>query len=114
MPTIPPLNALRAFEAAARHHGHGVQRVLWVTLLLNLAVALAKLVAGLLTHSLTLLGDAAHSAIDIDRRTGQLDHLAVSLVVLAQIEQCHGDPARALAVEIADNTSAVAVAAAVQ
>ena len=42
----------------------GVQRVLWVTLVLNLGVALAKLVAGLLTHSLTLLGDAAHSAID--------------------------------------------------
>jgi adenylate cyclase len=32
----------------------------------------------------------------IDRSTGQLDHLAVSLVVLAQIYQCHGEPARAL------------------
>ncbi|MBO9514587.1 MAG: tetratricopeptide repeat protein [Variovorax sp.] len=39
---------------------------------------------------------AAHDAIRIDRSTGQLDHLAVSLVVLAQIYQCHGDPARAL------------------
>ena len=39
---------------------------------------------------------AANSAIRIDRSTGQLDHLAVSLVVLAQIHQCHGDPARAL------------------
>jgi adenylate cyclase len=39
---------------------------------------------------------AAHEAIRIDRSTGQLDHLAVSLVVLAQIHQCHGDPARAL------------------
>jgi adenylate cyclase len=39
---------------------------------------------------------AAHDAIRIDRSTGQLDHLAVSLVVLAQIYQCHGEPARAL------------------
>lgn len=41
-----------------------VQRVLWTTLLLNLAVAVAKLVAGLMTSSLALLGDAAHSAVD--------------------------------------------------
>ena len=40
--------------------------------------------------------DAAHTAIHIDRSTGQLDHLAVSLVVLAQIYQCHGESARAL------------------
>jgi adenylate cyclase len=39
---------------------------------------------------------AAHAAIRIDRNTGQIDHLAVSLVVLAQIFQCHGEPARAL------------------
>jgi adenylate cyclase len=39
---------------------------------------------------------AAHEAIRIDRSTGQIDHLAVSLVVLAQIHQCHGEPARAL------------------
>jgi len=39
---------------------------------------------------------AAHEAIRIDRSTGQLDHLAVSLVVLAQIYQCHGEPSRAL------------------
>ncbi|OUM03631.1 adenylate/guanylate cyclase domain-containing protein [Variovorax sp. JS1663] len=39
---------------------------------------------------------AAHTAIEIDRSTGQLDHLAVSLVVLAQIYQCHGEAARAL------------------
>ncbi|MDM0042271.1 adenylate/guanylate cyclase domain-containing protein [Variovorax sp. J22G21] len=40
--------------------------------------------------------DAANTAIRIDRSTGQLDHLAVSLVVLAQIYQCHGESARAL------------------
>ncbi|HEU4366842.1 MAG TPA: adenylate/guanylate cyclase domain-containing protein [Methylomirabilota bacterium] len=40
---------------------------------------------------------AAHAAIDLDRRLGQLDHLAVPLIVLGQIYQCHGDPARAIA-----------------
>ena len=40
---------------------------------------------------------AAHAAIELDRRLGQLDHLAVPLIVLGQIYQCHGDPARAIA-----------------
>jgi adenylate cyclase len=40
---------------------------------------------------------AAHTAIDLDRRLGQLDHLAVPLIVLGQIYQCHGDPTRAIA-----------------
>ena len=40
---------------------------------------------------------AAHAAIDLDRRLGQLDHLAVPLIVLGQIYQCHGDPDRAIA-----------------
>ena len=40
---------------------------------------------------------AAHAAIDLDRRLGQLDHLAVPLIVLGQIYQCHGDPGRAIA-----------------
>lgn len=53
---------------------------------------------------------AAHAAIRIDRSTGQLDHLAVSLVVLAQIYQCHGEPARALrhyreALELAERSA---------
>jgi adenylate cyclase len=39
---------------------------------------------------------AAHAAIDLDRRLGQLDHLAVPLIVLGQIYQCHGDPTRAI------------------
>jgi adenylate cyclase len=39
---------------------------------------------------------AAHAAIDLDRRLGQLDHLAVPLIVLGQIYQCHGDPPRAI------------------
>ena len=40
---------------------------------------------------------AAEAAIALDRRLGQIDHLAVPLIVLGQIHQCHGEPARALA-----------------
>jgi adenylate cyclase len=39
---------------------------------------------------------AAQSAIDLDRQLGQVDHLAVPLIVLGQIHQCHGDAAQAL------------------
>jgi adenylate cyclase len=35
---------------------------------------------------------AAQAAIELDRQLGQLDHLAVPLVVLGQIYQCHGEP----------------------
>jgi predicted ATPase len=33
---------------------------------------------------------AAQASIELDRRLGHLDHLAVPLIVLAQIQQCHG------------------------
>jgi adenylate cyclase len=39
---------------------------------------------------------AAEAAIDLDRQLGQLDHLAVPLIVLGQIYQCNGDPELAL------------------
>jgi predicted ATPase/class 3 adenylate cyclase len=39
---------------------------------------------------------AAETAIDLDQQLGQRDHLAVPLIVLGQIYQCHGEPARAL------------------
>lgn len=39
---------------------------------------------------------AAEAAIALDRKLGQLDHLAVPLIVLGQIHQCHGEPERAL------------------
>ncbi len=45
-------------------YGHAVQRVLWITLGLNLAVAAAKFIVGMLSHNLTLLGDSAHSLVD--------------------------------------------------
>jgi len=41
--------------------------------------------------------EAAQAAIDLDRRLGLLDHLAVPLIVLGQIHQCHGNPAQAFA-----------------
>jgi len=39
---------------------------------------------------------AAQSAIDLDRQLGLLDHLAVPLIVLGQIHQCHGNGDNAL------------------
>lgn len=39
---------------------------------------------------------AAQSAIDLDRQFGQIDHLAVPLIVLGQIHQCHGHADKAL------------------
>lgn len=38
---------------------------------------------------------AANAAASLDRRLGLLDHLAVPLIVLGQIHQCHGDHERA-------------------
>jgi adenylate cyclase len=40
--------------------------------------------------------EAARQAIDLDRQLGQLDHLAVPLIVLGQILQCQGQGRRAL------------------
>jgi adenylate cyclase len=39
---------------------------------------------------------AAQAAIDLDRQLGEMDHLAVPLIVLGQIYQCHGQPDLAL------------------
>jgi adenylate cyclase len=39
---------------------------------------------------------AAQAAIELDRQLGELDHLAVPLIVLGQIYQCHGEPELAL------------------
>ncbi len=41
--------------------------------------------------------EAAQTAIDLDRRLGLLDHLAVPLIVLGQIHQCHGEHTQAFA-----------------
>jgi len=39
--------------------------------------------------------EAAQAAVQLDRRLGLVDHLAVPLIVLGQIHQCHGDLGRA-------------------
>jgi cation diffusion facilitator family transporter len=42
----------------------GVRRVLWITLLLNLAVSAGKVVVGLLSGSLAMVADGYHSLVD--------------------------------------------------
>jgi adenylate cyclase len=58
----------------------------------NLAVAYCALTAQCEAEGV----DAARTAIDLDRQLGQLDHLAVPLIVLGQIHQCHGHTELAL------------------
>ena len=41
-----------------------IQRVLWITLVLNIAVAAAKVVVGLITRSLSMTADGFHSCLD--------------------------------------------------
>ena len=53
-----------AISPTRLEYRRAVQRVLWITLVLNVAVALAKLLTGLASSSLSLLGDSAHSAVD--------------------------------------------------
>ncbi len=42
----------------------GVQRVLWITLVLNLAVSAGKIAVGLLSGSLAMVADGYHSLVD--------------------------------------------------
>jgi len=53
----------------------------------NLAAAYCALTDRCETEGL----EAAHAAAALDRELGQLDHLAVPLVVIAQIHQCRGE-----------------------
>ncbi|MEP6720089.1 MAG: adenylate/guanylate cyclase domain-containing protein [Variovorax sp.] len=87
-----PQRAIEACERGLQTAGRIGDLGLQSRLSANLAVAYCTL-----TNRCDERGvDAANTAIRIDRSTGQLDHLAVSLVVLAQIYQCHGESARAL------------------
>jgi tetratricopeptide (TPR) repeat protein len=91
--TLDPARAIETcaagLEMAKRIGDLGFQSRLYT----NLAVAYCAL-----TNRCDEQGiGAAHAAIDLDRRLGQLDHLAVPLIVLGQIYQCHGDPTRAIA-----------------
>ncbi len=91
--TLDPGRAIetcaRGLELAKKIGDLGFQSRLYA----NLAVAYCTL-----TNQCDEQGlGAAQAAIDLDRRLGQLDHLAVPLIVLGQIYQCHGEPERALA-----------------
>jgi class 3 adenylate cyclase/tetratricopeptide (TPR) repeat protein len=80
---------LRGLEAAQRVGDLGFESRLYA----NLAVAYCAL-----TNRCDAEGiDAAQAAINLDRRLGLVEHLAVPLVVLGQIHQCHGDAGRAFA-----------------
>jgi adenylate cyclase len=80
---------LRGLETAKKVGDLGFQSRLYA----NLAVAYCAL-----TDRCEAEGaEAARAAIDLDRRLGLLDHLAVPLIVLGQIHQCHGEHAPAFA-----------------
>jgi adenylate cyclase len=91
--TLDPARAIETctagLETAKKIGDLGFQSRLYA----NLAVAYCALTNRCDEHGI----GAAHAAIDLDRRLGQLDHLAVPLIVLGQIYQCHGDPDRAIA-----------------
>jgi adenylate cyclase len=59
----------------------------------NLAVAYCALTDRCEAEGL----EAARRAVDLDRRLGLIDHLAVPLIVLGHIHQCHGEQSLAFA-----------------
>ncbi|HYB43866.1 MAG TPA: tetratricopeptide repeat protein, partial [Candidatus Methylomirabilis sp.] len=79
---------LLGLETAKRIGDLGVQSRLYA----NLAVAYCALTDRCEAEGI----EAAQAAIELDRQLGQLDHLAVPLIVLGQIYQCHGDVSPAL------------------
>jgi adenylate cyclase len=80
---------LRGLETAKKVGDLAFQSRLYA----NLAVAYCALTDRCEAEGL----EAAQTAIDLDRRLGLLDHLAVPLIVLGQIHQCHGEHAQAFA-----------------
>jgi adenylate cyclase len=79
---------LKGLEVAKKIGDLGFQSRLYT----NLAVAYCAL-----TNRCDEQGiGAAQTAINLDRGLGQRDHLAVPLIVLGQIYQCHGHPDLAL------------------
>ncbi len=53
-----------ASEQLTNQYSAKVKKVLWIILLLNIAVLILKIFAGIATKSLSILGDAAHSGSD--------------------------------------------------
>lgn len=57
---------MQRIEAKDSHlYSFETKKVLWIILLLNLFVLCIKIFAGIITRSLSILGDAAHSAVDL-------------------------------------------------
>jgi adenylate cyclase len=91
--TLDPSRAietcLKGLEMAKKIGDLGFQSRLYA----NLAVAYCALTDQCEERGI----GAAQASVDLDRQLGQLDHLAIPLIVLGQIYQCHGgDPERAL------------------
>src|SRR5262249_33765173 len=80
---------LRGLETAKKVGDPGFQSRLYA----NLAVAYCALTDRCEAEGV----EAARAAIDLDRRLGLLDHLAVPLIVLGQIHQCSGEYTQAFA-----------------
>jgi adenylate cyclase len=80
---------LRGLETAKKIGDLGFQSRLYA----NLAVAYCALTDRCEADGI----EAAQLAANLDRHLGLLDHLAVPLIVLGQIHQCHGDHASAFA-----------------
>jgi adenylate cyclase len=80
---------LQGLETARKVGDLGFQSRLYA----NLAVAYCALTDRCEAEGI----EAARKAVDLDRRLGLFDHLAVPLIVLGQIHQCHGDHDLALA-----------------
>jgi adenylate cyclase len=80
---------LRGLETAKKVGDLGFQSRLYA----NLAVAYCALTDRCEAEGV----EAARAAIDLDRRLGLLDHLAVPLIVLGQIHQCNGEHRQAFA-----------------
>jgi adenylate cyclase len=80
---------LRGLETAKKVGDLGFQSRLYA----NLAVSYCALTDRCEAEGV----EAARLAIDLDRRLGLIDHLAVPLIVLGQIHQCRGEHALAFA-----------------
>jgi adenylate cyclase len=85
--TVEPKRAIEVsqtgLELAMRISAVSLQSYLYA----NLAAAYCALTDHCETEGL----QAAQTAADLDREMGQLDHLAVPLIVMAQIHQCQGE-----------------------
>jgi adenylate cyclase len=85
--TVEPKRAievsLTGLELASEIGAVSLQSYLYA----NLAAAYCALTDRCETEGL----QAAHASVDLDRELGQLDHLAVPLIVMGQIHQCQGE-----------------------